>query len=81
MGFFPFFFFLKKWGFLNFIFGCVGFFLLHTGFLLLRRVGVTLRCSARASHSGGFSRCEARALGARNSVVVARGLSSCGTRA
>ena len=38
-----------------------------------------LRCSAQASHCGGFSYCRARALGAWASVVVARGLSSCGT--
>ena len=30
---------------------------------------------------GGFSCCEAWALGAQASVVVARGLSSCGARA
>ena len=39
-----------------------------------------LRCSARASHCGGFS-CGARALGARALVVAARGLTSCGSRA
>ena len=33
-----------------------------------------LRCGARASHSGGFSCCGARALGAQAAVVVARGL-------
>ena len=38
------------------------------------RVGPTLRCCAQASHCGGFSCCGARALGARASVVVARGL-------
>ena len=31
-------------------------------------------CSARASHCSGFYCCRARALGARASVVVARGL-------
>ena len=41
-------------------------------------VGATLRCSAWASHCGGFS-CGARAPGARPSVVVVRGLSSCGS--
>ena len=41
----------------------------------------TLCCGAWASHCGGFSRCGAWALGARASVVVARGLSSCGLRA
>ena len=39
---------------------------------------VTLRCGARASHCGGFSCCRAQALGVWASVVVARGLSSCG---
>ena len=38
-------------------------------------------CGARASHCGGFSCCGARALGTWASVVVARGLSSCGSRA
>ena len=64
-----------------FVFGCVGSSLLHTGFLELWRAGATLCCSARVSHCGGFSRCGARALGARASVVAARGLSSCGSRA
>ena len=41
--------------------------------------GATLPCGARASHCGGFSCCGARALGTWASVVVARGLSSCGT--
>ena len=44
-------------------------------------MGATLRCGAQASHCGGFSCCGARALGARASVVAARGLSSCGSRA
>ena len=43
--------------------------------------GATLRCSAHASHGGGFSCCQARALGAWALVVVARGLSNCGSRA
>ena len=38
-------------------------------------------CGERASHCGGFSCCGARALGMRASVVVARGLGSCGSRA
>ena len=38
-------------------------------------------CGARASHCGGFSCCGARALGVWASVVAARGISSCGTRA
>ena len=42
--------------------------------------GATLRC-ARASPCGGFSCCGAWALGMCTSVVVARWLSSCGSRA
>ena len=38
-------------------------------------------CGVRASHCGGFSCCRAQALGTRASVVVACGLSSCGSRA
>ena len=64
-----------------FIFGFIGSSLLHVGFLSLQLVGATLRCGARASHCGGFSCCGAQALGARASVVVAHGLSSCGSRA
>ena len=64
-----------------FIFGCVGSLLLHEGFLQLWRAGATLHCSARVSHCGGFSCCRARALGVWASVVVARRLSSCGSRA
>ena len=41
----------------------------------------SLHCGARASHCGGFSCCGARALGMWASVVVACGLSSCGSRA
>ena len=41
----------------------------------------TLRCSAQASHCGGFSCCGAQALGARASVFVAHGLRSCGLQA
>ena len=38
-------------------------------------------CGAQASHCGGFSCCGAWALGAWASVVVACGLSSCGSQA
>ena len=38
-------------------------------------------CGERASHCGGFSCCRAPALGMKASVVVARGLSSCGSQA
>ena len=41
-------------------------------FILLAVLG--LCCCAWASHCGGFFCCEARALGMRASVVVARGL-------
>ena len=44
-------------------------------------MGATLRCGARASHCGGFSFWGAWALGSQASVVVARGPSSCGSRA
>ena len=64
-----------------YFFGCVGSLLLRVGFLQLRRAGTTLCCGARASHCGGFSCCGAQALGTRASVVVARGLSSCGAQA
>ena len=37
--------------------------------------------SVRTSHCGGFSRCRARALGTRASVVAAHGLRSCGSQA
>ena len=43
--------------------------------------GATLRCSVQASHGGGFSCCGAQALGTWASVVVACGLSSCGSQA
>ena len=73
-----FFFFINLFIYLS-IFGCVGSSLLHTGFLWLRQAGATLHCGVWASHWGGFSCCGARPLGAQASVVVARGLSSCGT--
>ena len=56
-------------------------------FVAVRRLSLvvvsraTLRCGARASHCGGFSWCGAQALGTWASVGVARGLSSCGSRA
>ena len=54
-----------------FIFGCAGSSLGHADFLS--------SCGVQASHCGGFSCCGAQALGAWASVVVAHGLSSCGT--
>ena len=50
-------------------------------FIYLFLAALGFRCGAQASHCGGFSRCGARALGARASVVAARRLSSCGSRA
>ena len=49
--------------------------------LRLRRVGATLRCGARASHYGGFSCCGVWGPGVWASIVVAYGLSSCGSQA
>ena len=44
-------------------------------------MGATLCCSALASHCSGFSCCGAWAVGTEASVAVARGLSSCVSRA
>ena len=43
--------------------------------------GAALHYGTQASHCGGFSCCGAWGLGAWASVVVACGLSSCGSRA
>ena len=51
------------------------------GLFLVAASGVTVCCGVLSSHCGGFSCCGAWALGARASVVVAQGLSSCGSRA
>ena len=51
------------------------------GLSLVAASGAILRCGARASHCSGFSCCGAWALGTQASVVVVRGLSSCGSRA
>ena len=51
------------------------------GLSLAAANGVTLRCSTRASHCGGFPCCGAPALGTWASVVTARGLSSYGVQA
>ena len=67
--------------FLKFIFACVGSSLLRVCFLQLQRARATLRCGAWTSPCGGFSCWGAQALGARASVVVAHGLSSCGLHA
>ena len=54
---------------------------MHGLSLVVASAGATLHCGAWASHCGGFSCCGAWALGARASVVVACGLSSCGSGA
>ena len=64
-----------------FIYGCIGSSLLRAGPLQLQRVGATPHCSMRASHCSGLSRCGAQVPGTRASAAVARGLSSCGSRA
>ena len=63
-------------------------FWLHWVFVAARRLslvaasrGATLRCGVQASHYGGFSCCGSRAPGMRASVVLAHGLSSCGSQA
>ena len=63
------------------------FFFLINLFLFLAALGLHgctrafSSCGEQASHCGGFSCCGARAVGARASVVVAHGLSSCGLQA
>ena len=52
---------------------------ISTLLFILFLAALGLRCGAWASHCSGFFRCGARALGARASVVAARGLSSRGT--
>ena len=50
-------------------------------FIYLFLAVLGLCCCVRAFHCGSFSCCGARALGTWASVVVACGLSSCGSRA
>ena len=64
-----------------FIYGFIRSLFLHAGFLKLRRAAATLGCGAQASYCGGFSCCGVWTLGVQASVVVAHGLSSCGSRA
>ena len=64
-----------------FIFGCLGSLLLHAGFSLVAASRGYSSLRFAGFSLGGFSCCRARALGARASVVVAHGLSSCGSRA
>ena len=56
---------------------------LHWVFVAACRLSLvsTFRCRARASHCDGFSCCGAWTVGAKASVVVARGLSCCGSQA
>ena len=79
---FSFFFFFKNLSFL-FIYVFIYFWLrwvfVAVHGLSLVAAGATLRCGVWASHCRGFSCCGARALGVWASVVVARGLSSCGS--
>ena len=50
------------------------------GLYLIAASGPALHCGTQSSHSGGFSWCGARALGAWASVVVTHGLSCWATR-
>ena len=74
----------------------VGFFFLFNKFICFFLAVLGLRCCVqafsscgkrgllfleRASHCGGFSCCGAWTLGVQASVVVAHGLSSCGSQA
>ena len=62
---------------------CDAFFLINLFiyYFWLRWVFVAVRGLSLVAVSGGFSCCGAQALGAQASVVVARGLSSCGSGA
>ena len=64
--------------FLSFYFWLCWVIVAVRGLSLVAASGATLRCSAWASHCGGFSCCRAQALGTQASVVVACGISSCG---
>ena len=55
------------------------FFFFFNKFIYLFLAALGLRCGAGASHCSGFSCCGAQALGARASVVVARGPESAGS--
>ena len=60
--------------FIYFIFWLHWVFVAVHGLSLVVASGGCSSCGARASHCSGFSCCGAQALGARASVVVARGL-------
>ena len=73
-------FFLSKFILFIYFWLCQVFIAVHGLSLVVASRGYSsLWC--KASHCGGFSCCRARALGARASVVVACGLSSCGSQA
>ena len=55
--------------------------LLCAGLLSLGQAWAALHCGVWASRCSCFSRCGAQALGAKASVVAARGLGSCGAPA
>ena len=71
---------LNLFFFLIYFWLCWVFIAVH-GLSVVVASGVSLHCGAWASHCSGFSCCRAQDLGAWASVVVARGLSSCGARA
>ena len=75
------FFFFNKFILFIYYFWLCWVFVAARGLSLVAASGATLCCGARASHCGGFSCCGAQAVGARASVVVVCGLSSCGARA
>ena len=64
--------------FIYFYFWLCWVFVAVCGLSLVAASGGYSCCGAWASHCGSFSCCGAQALGARASVVVACGLSSCG---
>ena len=47
-----------------------------SGFSSCGEQGLLSSCNARASHSGGFSRCRVQTLGSQASLVAVCGLSS-----
>ena len=47
----------------DYLFGCAGSSLLHTGFPLSQRVVATLGCGLQASRCSGLSCCRTKALG------------------
>ena len=74
-------FFKNKFIYLFIYFWLCWVFVAACGLSLVVASGGYSLCGVRASHCSGFFCCGARALGMWASVVVARGLGSCGTRA